>query len=243
MSNQQWQKLSGFNGNSQPSTFALTVASRLYEDFSRKRFGRPRPPSWLQALGQGWVKLWRMMCLERQWPEVIQSQLTPLIDPVNLKNMMATISQRLPNCGAAGFSECSISELGLDEGTHLEDMNHAPYHSLDASLNQHILNATYQSLHTLMNASQQSNVLNCPSNEAGALTALNDACHLTEDDRLLLALPFEDGLSSRKVAQLTGQSPSQVQRKISVIKKNLKSVLSEWGIDTTMLHQELNHDA
>ncbi len=57
LSADHWQRLQGFAGKSQASTYAYTVASRVMEDFARKKFGRPRPPLWLQEMGQAWVQL------------------------------------------------------------------------------------------------------------------------------------------------------------------------------------------
>lgn len=245
LSDRSWVKLSGFKSGCLPSTYALTITSRLFEDFSRKRFGRPRPPSWVQALGQGWVKLWRMMCLERQWPEVIKTQLALLFEPKVLAEMMLTIQQRLPNCGKPGFAECSLSELGLDDGAGIDTLNldsSAGYHDLDTCINQHVLELAYQALEELMCADRSGTSV-CPSNGEAALSALTEVCTLSNEDKLLLSLTFEDGLSSRKVAELTGQSPSQVQRRLAVIKQSLKAALGDWGIDGALLQQEVSYEA
>lgn len=235
-----WGKLKDFSGSSKPSTYALSITARLYEDFSRKRFGRPRPPTWLQEHGQGWVTLWRMMCLERQWPESIINKLKTDYDLETLRGRMIEINSRLPNCGAAGFAECSISELGLDSGPDSADALSGSYFSMDQELNEHIKSNALTLLSNILEGGKTISS-GCPSKETEVYKSACDALALSEEDSLLITLAYEDGLSSRKISELIGQSPSYVQRQLKNIRLSLATVLADLGADVSLLKQEIEH--
>jgi len=44
LSNDNWASLTSFKGQCKPETYLHTVTNNYLEEFSRKRFGRPRPP-------------------------------------------------------------------------------------------------------------------------------------------------------------------------------------------------------
>lgn len=222
-----WQRLRGFSGKSQPSTFAYTVASRAMEDFARQKFGRPRPPSWLQELGSGWVKVWYMLCLERQWPELIKQKLAADFQDGWLENAMSTIKQRLPRCGEPGFAEVCVSELGLDE---LPDDRG---HSFDVALEGTQRSSTLALLSELLSGRDAVGA-DCPSNAGmegtSLLSTLRETMALSDDDRLWLTLSYEEGLSSRKIAELVGTSAATVQRRLTMIRSALADALETLGL-------------
>lgn len=221
LSEDNWQTLSSFSGRSQPTTFALTVATRLMEDFARQQFGRPRPPQWLQQKGQSWIQIWRMLCLERQWPELIINKLSSVWDNLNIASVIGEIKRQIPRCGEPGFSECRIEEHSEEHGEepHSADLDDAIAHS-----------QRQQAIDVLSQLLQQTdaNSQDCPSDKTFA--EFNQRCNLSENDRLLLALSYEDGFSSRKVAELTQQSPSSVQRRLTQIRQTLQQTLAEMGV-------------
>lgn len=226
-----WQRLRSFSGKSQPSTFAYAVASRALEDFARKRFGRPRPPSWLQELGNGWVKVWYMLCLERQWPELIQQKLAADFQDGLLERAITTIKQRLPRCGEPGFGEMCVSELGLDE---LPDDQGD---SLDAGMEAVQRSRALALLGELLGRTNDAGDSLCPSNadmeSTTLMSTLREQITLSEDDRLWLTLSYEDGLSSRKIAELVGASAATVQRRLNGIRAELASALEALGLNAS----------
>lgn len=225
LSENNWAALLSFTGKSAPSTFAYAVAGRAMEDFARRRFGRPRPPQWLQAMGQGWVKLWRMLCLERQWPETIQARLADEFRVGLVAEAIREIKRRIPRCGEPGFAECCVTELGLD--TLPEDNGE----SLEASFRVAQREQALALMTTLLKPeTDEATGVACPSNEEEALAALAASLALTEDERLLLALHYEDGLASRRIAELTGSSPATVQRRLQALRARLMSALADIGM-------------
>jgi len=225
LSDNEWAALQTFTGKSTPSTFAYAVAGRAMEDYARRKFGRPRPPQWLQAMGQGWVKLWRMLCLERQWPETIKTRLADEFRDGLIGDAIREIKQRIPRCGEPGFSECCVTELGLDT---LPDDKGA---SLDASFEQAQREQALSLMASLLgDGVGEASGGACPSNEEEALVRLTASLSLSADDRLLLALHYEDGLASRRIAELTGSSAATVQRRLQGLRGRLLNALTDMGM-------------
>ncbi|KAA1172811.1 sigma-70 family RNA polymerase sigma factor [Marinobacter salinexigens] len=224
LSEDDWQCFQSFTGKSQPSTFAYSIASRAMEDFARRRFGRPRPPAWLQELGHAWVKLWHMLCLERQWPETIKTRLAKDFQEGLIEQVIRTIKQKIPRCGEPGFAECCTTELGLEQ---LPDDQGA---SLNASL-RHAQRARAMALLSQLLGQSETSEQMCPSNTEEALDDIDTLLSLSADDRLLLSLSYEDGLSSRKIAELLDISAATVQRRLQGIRAELQDCLQQLGID------------
>ncbi|MCK0153424.1 hypothetical protein MWU49_06910 [Alcanivorax sp. S6407] len=225
LSDNDWAALQGFTGKSAPGTYAHAVAGRAMEDYARRKFGRPRPPQWLQAMGQGWVRLWRMLCLERQWPETIQARLAEEFRDGLIQDAIGEIKRRIPRCGEPGFAECCVTELGLE---NLPD-------DAGASMDAGFAEAQRQQALTLMSVLLQGHAgeaggQGCPSKEEEALSQLVASMSLSADDRLLLALHYEDGLASRRIAELTGSSAATVQRRLQALRQRLHGVLAEMGM-------------
>ncbi|TNE99302.1 MAG: sigma-70 family RNA polymerase sigma factor [Gammaproteobacteria bacterium] len=219
-----WRCLKSFTGKSQPSTFAYSIASRAMEDFARRRFGRPRPPAWLQELGHAWVKLWRMLCLERQWPDAIKNRLATDFQDGLIEQAIRTIKQKIPRCGEPGFSECCTTELGLEQ---LPD-DHGS--SLTAIIRNTQRSKALEVLGQLLGQADASDAV-CPSNAEEALDSINTRLSLSENDRLLLSLSYEDGLSSRRIAELLDLSAATVQRRLQRIRVELQTCLKQMGVD------------
>ena len=47
---------------------------------------------------------------------------------------------------------------------------------------------------------------------------------------MLLALHYEDGLASRRIAELTGSSPATVQRRLQGLRQRLLKALEDMGM-------------
>ncbi len=59
------RRVRSYEGKAPFPAFVGSLSWRMLEDFSRKRFGRKRPPLWIRNLGGMWLKLYRLLCLER----------------------------------------------------------------------------------------------------------------------------------------------------------------------------------
>ncbi|WP_348677838.1 sigma-70 family RNA polymerase sigma factor [Alcanivorax profundi] len=233
LSETDWQRLRAFGGKSAPATYAYAVAGRAMEDFARRRFGRPRPPQWLQEKGQAWVRLWRMLCLERQWPETLMQVLGKEFVDGLVREAIAVIKQRIPRCGEPGFSECCVTELGLEQLP--DDAGDSVDQALARTQHQHALAV----LGRLLNPADAT-VGSGPSDEEDVLNELIRRLALTADDRLLLSLSYEDGLSSRKIATLLETSAATVQRRLAGLHHQLEQALRVMGLADTTAAGEVN---
>ena len=108
-----WQIMRGYRGRARLTTYFSAVVYNLLEDFSRKKFGRVRPPSWLRKLGGIWLLLYRFMCLERY----NYSEATSLaadryrhLRQNQIEQMADRILAEIPDCGKVQFSEVSLNE-------------------------------------------------------------------------------------------------------------------------------------
>ena len=81
ISDNDWRGLESYTGRAQPGTYLTVVFCRHLEDYSRARFGRPRPPAWLNRLGELWKRVYQMLCLERMEPGSIVDRLTAAQKP------------------------------------------------------------------------------------------------------------------------------------------------------------------
>ncbi|MEE2653438.1 MAG: hypothetical protein VYE54_11985 [Pseudomonadota bacterium] len=229
LSAENWHKLSSFGGKSKPETYAQTVASRLLEDYARERFGRPRPPKWLKESGAIWVQIWQMLCLERQWPAMVTSRLGPDHRPGLIEEIIRTIRAKIPRCGEPGYCEQLGDEDTADGGTT---------EALETQLSQQRHREALELLSNLLRGTHG----DCPSTSESAFAALLEHVNLNPEDQLLLALIYEDGLSTRKAAEVLNTNPSAIQRRLQVITQSLRDFLQEWGIDGDSL-TEVGYDA
>ena len=60
-----WRRLQDYTGKGSFKSYLASLSWRLLEDFSRKRFGRVRPPLWVSKLGGMWALLFSLLCLQR----------------------------------------------------------------------------------------------------------------------------------------------------------------------------------
>ncbi|WP_373089708.1 hypothetical protein [Zhongshania sp.] len=230
LSENNWHRLQAFTGKALPETYAHTVSARLLEDYARERFGRPRPPKWLKDNGAIWVHIWQMLCLERQWPDLIIGRLESDHEPGFVQNVIGTVRARIPRCGEPGYCEVANAEA-IDEAAS------------SASLEDQVIRENQRSvLNLLSTLISRSNSDACPSTPISANGILEDRLQLSPEDRLLLALIYEDGLSSRKAAAVLNSNPSAVQRRLATITSLLRDLMQDWGISGAEF-AEVSNDA
>lgn len=228
LSHNNWQRCDSFNGSSQPETWLFSVAANLLEEFARKRFGRARPPAWLQQQGELWVTIWHFLCLERHMAESIIDRLSHdgSREPNLLHNIIRTIRARLPWCGASHTPIPTefITEDGstvnlLDQHLH----SPAPLEAMTADLREQVL----ATLHVLAGLDDTSAPL---SDSLAGLAALRQQLQLEDDERLLLKLHFQEGLSGQAIARLLGVPNHQPGRQIRRLLDRIRHAFHEQGL-------------
>lgn len=122
-----WKRLKSYNGDSSLKTYISVVASRLFSDFSRNKFGRVRPPAWLKKQGGLWLELFTRLCLERQTVgEVVENykrdDLKRNIQIV--EEAIAVILSRITDCGKVTGDVILSDPLSLENESVIEPSFH-----------------------------------------------------------------------------------------------------------------------
>ncbi|MZR63362.1 RNA polymerase sigma factor [Alcanivorax sp. DP30] len=217
LSADDWTQCRKFTGKSRPETFLYTLCSNLVEEYARKKFGRIRPPAWLQQLGDTWLTLWKFICLERQPVPVAIERLAgkdeTLRDSHTLTDMVKTIKARLPWCGQQ-TGDVPLEDYHQESG-HGDEDDHS-----DQGLEPLLL-----LLHQLV--LEEQDVPASAWQEPDTLSALQAAISLTDEQRLILRMAYVDGLKFSAIARslnLPAHQPARLaQRAVAHIRDVLLS--------------------
>jgi hypothetical protein len=223
------RRLQGYSGRAKFSTFVSALTIRLLEDFSRIKFGRPRPPQWVTALGGTWVTLFQLLCLQRlgvsDAVETIKTR-KPAVDPAQIEEDAWTLLERIVHCGTHQGLEVSLTE-GEDGPVHAENGN-TPEDDLCKRERNIFFSLLFADL-------KQEN-----DNTTGAaeMPVLSGIC-LNGQERLLLKLCFQDDLSVTRAGQMLGLNANQAHGRLRRLLARLRSDFDAAGISDDlreMLH-------
>jgi RNA polymerase sigma factor (sigma-70 family) len=241
MSADNWSKLDSFKGNCKPETFLHTVTANYLEEFSRKRFGRPRPPEWLKRQGELWVQVWKLVCLERQMIQSVIDHLCckSLREPGAIQHIVVTVKARLPWCGE------STREILLDKHDN-DDSDYDPADHIvheqtpDDELTEDAFSDLLLMISSLflekLDGDHFSDSRRASSNAlAGkhyqSLQALKQNIELTDEERLLLRMVFQDGMKKSVVAKSLGMQEHLPGRILKRALAKISQAFHEVGID------------
>jgi hypothetical protein len=233
-----WTLLQAFTGQAQPGTYLTAVFCRLLEDYSRARFGRPRPPAWLKRLGEFWMRIYQLLCLERMDPESIVDRLTvkAMHAPAELRRMIAVIRARVSDCGQSRREIAMGDVTEMVESQEAQSANPASEVS-DGELAQ-LLHALHDFLGPVAGASASgfaSRPRVAGASLASRLVQVRDSLELDDEDRLILKLLYQDGLTVATAAGALGLPEHQVRRKRERAVARLRAALVEAGIGPELL--------
>jgi len=250
ISKNNWKLCSGFKGNANAKTFARRIIINLLEEFSRKRFGRPRPPSWLQRQGETWVKLWKELCLERQLlPSLIDRYSSQgLYDKNWIQTVTTVIKARIPNCGQANLEATSTDDIiSVSNQAIIEDLNNPLQeanfvHEEDRCGYDFELSAQAEIilvLQAIMKEPTPSALFEPSSIEHIEITTKNhndifkqlpQKIQLTDEEIILLRMVYRDGLTRTAVASAIGLNNYQVNVKLNAILNRIRTVIDDCGL-------------
>lgn len=97
-----WRRLrEGYALRGTPAGFLKTTFVRLLEDYAIAKYGKKRPPMWLQRLGPVWQQVWQLLCLKRLPPETIVDHLCARGEqqPDDVRQTIRQVRGRVPGCG------------------------------------------------------------------------------------------------------------------------------------------------
>lgn len=223
-----FKRVRTYEGRSQFKTFLSSLSWRLLEDFSRKRFGRVRTPTWVKKLGSIWSLLYRLLCLERftlnETVEIVHSR-RPQEKKEQLESTASDLLSKIPDCGKASYQEVLYDdELAADNrfspSSRLEkDEKELFFQTLFGSL----LNQQNQNEATSQNIKQNLTHI------------LNHDFSLKPKEKLLLTLCFKENMPVAKAGRMLGLNRFQAHGRLKRIMARIRTQLKELGVDSEIL--------
>ncbi len=226
---EDWRRVRAYSGKASFSSFIATLAIRLVEDFARSRFGRVRPPAWLNHLGNMWKKLFTFLCLERLLPgeaveRIHQGGVT--FSREEIEDAAYEILQRIPHCGSAqGF------ETEYQEGDAAKEKVEQTAQSATVAEEQQT-----DMLFTVLFCSILG--VEKPKRFEAFVCKFDDLqIQLKEEERLLLKLRFQDSLGVSAAGKMLGWNRFQTHGRLRRLLDKLRIEFDRVGLtDELRLH-------
>lgn len=226
-----WKRVRAFQGRAQFKTFLTSLASRLFVDFSRKKFGRIRPPSWLKKMGPMWESLFKLLCLERQNVHDAIESLSQSVpegrDAELIQHAAFTILEKITDCGKSTGQEQAVEPEILEQAAVANI-----YCTVDAAETNQKL-AVLKDLYTCI-------IEETPSWEAQnsqhyramekIRTHLAEKVQLGAEQRLLLKMIYQDGLKVSAAGRMLGLSADQAHWQQKKLLADLQAAIEQTGI-------------
>ena len=219
-----WRRLKEHTGKGSLKSYISSLSWRLMEDFSRKRFGRVRPPLWIKKLGGKWPMLFALLCLQRlSLAEAVESLFSrfPAWEKEEIDEAALTILTRIPHCGKQQGLE---QRYEGDEGG--ADAGGSPERLLEKDEQQHLFTAIFGHLVGIEG--------DCLMPESFT-TVLREGVELLPEERLLLRLLYQDNVGVRQAGKLLDLNRDQVNGRLRRLLARLRNTFQEMGLESELL--------
>ncbi len=224
------KRLQSFQGRSKLTTFISSVSFRLLEDFSREKFGRMRPPSWIQDLGGIWVTLFQLLCMQRlSLTEAVQTMMNRVAErkKEQVEEAALSILERVINCGShQGLEIPDENNTAADAQVFdSEEQHNNPADQLAAQEQRIFFSLLFAEASLFSNDNsapadvQQKNSLT----EQSLRAVIRKGIQLSGEERLLLKLCFQDELPVSRAGKMLGMNANQVHGKLRRLLTRLRS--------------------
>lgn len=216
-----WQRIRAFSGQASFSSFVMAISARLFEDFARKRYGRIRPPLWVQAFGGIWQKLFQALCLERlpvnDAVEVVH-QRQVAAEKTAIETAAYELLARIPDCGMARGLEVTCEEEVPLEG---ESGGAGPAGTFETREQKELFRAIFQ----LVLGQELGGV------GEDLLKKYNMVkISLTPEEKLLLKLCYQDGLGVSEAGEMLGITRFQAHGRMRRLLQRLQVEFQRCGL-------------
>lgn len=217
MEEEQGRRLAGYDGRARFSSYFAAVALRLFEDFSRTKFGRRRPPAWLQKLGGVWLQIYTLLCLERhEMMAAVEIMISRhRLSRATSEHMGHTIKSNVTNCGSHQGQEVHMDE---EEQTD-QDCDPVAEH-----LDQQQKKLFFQALFQIVTSESPA------TNHATFPSLQNLAMNLSGQEKILLKLCYQDGLPISEAGRMVGLSSNQIHGKMRRLFSRLRNEFTKAGL-------------
>lgn len=188
-----WRRVRAWQGLAEISSFLAMLCARLLTDFSRMRFGHPRPPAWLERMQDPlWNAAYRVLAVEHYRAQEAIEWLAcrfPEREYWFIAEVVSTVRTR-----------CRIASKPLEN----VKLNHAEMDLVDERLapEQQLLIEDKEIMETLEAYLQDESAAALSPRVSELLKRLTEQLRLSDEDRLVLRLRFRDGLTVQAIARL-----------------------------------------
>lgn len=216
-----WARLRAHNNKASFATFIRILTGRLLEDFARKRYGRVRAPLWVTSFGGIWEKLFTALCLERlPLMEAVELvwQRQVVAKKIEIENAAYRLLAKIPGCGSHQGLEVEYEEDFSNPGQSDQE----PLHSkMEEQQKEDFFEAIFQLL-----LEEEEGKCSEPMLEKVKLLEIN----LSSEERLLLKLCYQEGLTVTRAGQMLGLSRFQAHGKKRRLMARLKEEFERTGL-------------
>lgn len=220
-----WKRVRGFRQKASFSTYLSSITFRLLEDFSRKRFGRVRPPVWVNAMGGIWSLLFQFLCLERlQMTDAVESTAVrrPGENREAIEEAAWTVLERIPHCGHHQGQEVPLDEASIPEHNDACSVEE----KFDLAEKESFLRALLGDIFT-------------PDNEENLKDdherILAHQIHLSPQEVLLLKMCYQDGMQVAEAGRMLGLEKDQVHGRLRRLLARLRAAFVKAGVSDELL--------
>ncbi|RUM36807.1 MAG: hypothetical protein DSY50_01650 [Desulfobulbus sp.] len=226
-----YRRLKKYSGKSKLSTFIASVSLRLLEDFSRKKFGRIRPPGWLNDLEGYWQILFHLLCLERfRVGDAVETVLSRNLNwsREEIETAAWSILERITSCGKHQGLEVSLVDAG-------EGVNNGEGFSADVvGPEEQMLADERRAFLSLLFHDTVENEQSIAGAHRFFFGQGMDEIVKNPDDRLLLKLCYKEGLSVSRAGRLLGLNSNQAHGKLRRLLSHIREEFERAGISDEM---------
>ncbi len=185
-----WRRVCTWRGVGSFLPFMTTLASRLLTDFTRTRFGHLRKPAWLTEKSDPlWDLAYRLLIVENYTRHEVIERLSlgePQRERWFIEEVVTTIRRRCPR-------EPQYREQLTEAGAEQADEELSPEGQLRIK-DKEMLEA--------LSAYLQGDTPSITPRVSELLARLKGCLHLSEEDRLLLKLRYQEGLKMAAIVKL-----------------------------------------
>lgn len=220
------RRVRAFSGQTRLSTFLSSLVLRLLEDFSRMRFGRLRPPQWISALGGIWVTVFELLCLQRQTiSDAVEMAMQRLNDRQQLEQIAYTILERVTDCGKHQAMEVEFDESRAEpqnERPGRKDRLENPEERFLQEERRIFLEVLFTALLVGKEHEQAA--------EQASVKIFEVQLSLSAEERLLLKLCYQDGVSVARAGKMLGLNVNQVHGRLRRLLSRLRESFEQAGV-------------
>lgn len=232
LSRDGWQMLNAYDGRASAPTFLHVSIGHAFEDFHRRRFGRRRPPVWIQRLGSLWEQVFHQACLERLPTEEIISQIrktaaevgNSALTPEYARTIVSQVRGRVTDCEARSGEQAfdpsnPVLQEYASESTAPADL-----------LAEHEFSTLLEVLAEMLGSGRASDSPSLTRQMLARRERLQSALQLADEERQLLRLIYQDGCSVSEAARHLGQADHTLRRRLRALLDRLRLLLESVGL-------------